>query len=774
MKTITLYPEKEKKDIKGLFGIFFEDINHAADGGLYAELVRNRSFEFDPIDRKDYNALTAWKVSDEAAFKVVTDTPVDPENNPHYLHIKTEKEEVLENEGYNEGICLEEGKEYIFSVFTRGKGSFFAAVAEHGSKEEMYVTDKKEISVDSGDWSRTAISLTSKKTLFSGKLQLIFPKGTDLCMDMISLFPKDTFNERENGLRKDLAETLKDLHPGFMRFPGGCLVHDGNLDKKARDSMYRWINTIGPVEHRPSRRSNWGYNQSLGLGYYEYFLFCEDIGCEPLPVVPGGFNPHKGIGVSLDRLGEFVDETLDLIEFANGDETTKMGKVRAELGHPAAFNLKYIGVGNEEIGDGFFERYPYFHNAIREKYPDIRIINSAGPFAVGEGYDAGWKSAVKYGSDLVDEHYYSSPEWFLANMHHYDDHDPKGPKVFLGEYASCGNSFYNALTEAAYMTHLEKAPAVELACYAPLLCNASYANWKPDLIFFNGHQIVKTPGYYVQKLFMDHCGDKEIAFECEELDEVLALSDEKAISGKITVADNGIKGEISDICFMAGDKKVKIDDILLNNDDKVYTLANNGAEEEYALEFSFKRTLGRRGLKICLGKKENENTCIMWEFGGWDNWDCNIASFVRGRASTISHRIFHVTDEAYRLRGEVKGRRIRTFVNGELMNDTVDRLPELEELYVSASKDAAGDLYLKCVNLTGEDKAVKVAVEGYSGCEALGTLLTGNLSDENTFEKENLVPKNFSKKVENDGFFHVFPAHSITTFKIGGKDHAIY
>ena len=232
--------------------------------------------------------------------------------------------------------------------------------------------------------------------------------------------------------------------------------------------------------------------------------------------------------------------------------------------------------------------------------------------------------------------------------------------------------------------------------------------------------------------------------------------------------DNGIEGVISDISINAGGRKIKAEDIVLSNDGKVYTLTDNEADEEYALEFSFKRTSGRRGLKICFGKKTGENTYILWEFGGWDNWDCNISSFVRGRGATISHRIFHVTDEPYRLRLEVKGRRIRTFVYGELMNDTVDRLPELEELYVSASKDAAGDLYLKCVNLTGEDKAVKVALEGYSGCGALGTVLSGNLSDENSFEKENLVPESFSEMVGSDGFTHVFPAHSITTFKMGG------
>ena len=320
-------------------------------------------------------------------------------------------------------------------------------------------------------WKKYEITLDSLETTYNGRLVLTFADEGVYELDMVSLFPQDTFMGRKGGLRKDIAEALKEMKPKFMRFPGGCLTHDGSLNDQDRNSMYRWKRTVGKVEARPTWRNNWGYNQTLGLGYYEYFLFCEDIGAKPLPVLPGGFNPHKGEGVAIENIGEWVQEALDLIEFANGGTDTKWGKIRAEMGHEAPFNMEYIGIGNEEIGEGFFERYPYFHKAIREKYPEIKIINSAGPFAVGEGYDAGWTSAKMYGSDLIDEHYYSSPEWFLANMHHYEDYDENGPKVFLGEYASWGNTYYNAIVEAAYMTHLERSKAVALACYAPMLCN---------------------------------------------------------------------------------------------------------------------------------------------------------------------------------------------------------------------------------------------------------------------------------------------------------------
>ncbi len=788
MKTITLFPQRPTKDVEDLFGIFFEDLNHAADGGLYGELVQNRSFEFAPIDREEYHSLTAWRKSPEIGWNVETASPIHS-NNPHYLHVHADREGFIANEGYNAGICLEAGKEYEFSIFAKGQGQITVAVAEfseapaskeaeRGTSEDpgedpsiirgtlRPVTASAALPISADNWSKYTLTLTASETTHAGRLVLTFPAGTDLCLDMVSLFPADTFRGRKNGLRRDIAEALQELKPRFMRFPGGCLVHDGNLDKTARDSMYRWINTVGPVEERPSRRNNWRYNQTLGLGYYEYFCFCEDMGCEPLPVVPGGFNPHKGEGVDVDHIGEWVEETLALIEFATGDENTKYGALRASMGHPAPFGLKYIGVGNEEIGDGFFERYPYFHQAIRDKYPNIRIINSAGPFAVGEGRDAGWRSAVKYGSDLVDEHYYSSPEWFLANMHHYDDYDPNGPKVFLGEFASWGNTFYNALTEAAYMTHLEKAPAVGLACYAPLLCNADYVNWAPDLIWFNGHQVVKTPNYYVQQLFMTHLGNQEIAFEAEGFEAAMPLTDEKSISGAITIAGNDVAGEISDIQLTVLPLNSPAA-FSVTRENEVHTVAESVTAENYALEFSFRRSEGRKGLRIVFGKKPGEDTYLLWEFGGWDNWDCNISTFVRGRASTISHRIFHVTDQPYRLRLEVSGRRIRTYVNGELMNDTVDRLPELEDLYISASKDTAGTVYLKCVNLTGENKEVQVNLPGFGGKTALGTLLTGGLSGENTFEKDTVLPKEFQKALNDKGFAHTFPAHSVTAFRIG-------
>lgn len=770
MKKITVYENEVTKELGDLFGIFFEDINHAADGGLYAELVQNRSFEFAPIDNKSYNSLTAWEKSDGIDWEVRTDEPLNEENT-HYLVINGKEGEYVRNLGFNTGICLKRGEKYDFSVYA-------AVMSDECEKLPLKISvgddngkifAESEVVVDSHDWKKYGAELTADADTTDGRLYVTLAAEGGVKLDMVSLFPRNTFNNRANGLRKDIAETLAAMKPRFMRFPGGCLTHDGSLDDHARNSMYRWKRTLGDVEKRPSWRNNWGYNQTLGLGYYEYFCFCEDIGAKPLPVLPGGFNPHKGEGVPIEELGAWVDDALDLIEFANGDTTTEWGALRAKLGHEKPFGLEYIGIGNEEIGAGFFERYPYFHKAIREKYPEIKIINTAGPFAVGEGYDDGWRSAREYGSDFIDEHYYSSPEWFMANMHHYDDYDASGTKVFLGEYASWGNTYYNALVEAAYMTHLEKAPVVGLACYAPMLANVDYINWKPDMLMFDNHRVIKTANYHVQKLFMENQGDYELKTKLEGLDEVIHLTDEKNIAGKITIIGNDIDGKVSDVRLTdfagggleQGRNEALRDALELTTANERHELADIDSAH-YSIEFKFRRSQGRKGFKLLFGARDEKNY-IMWEFGGWDNWDCNISSFKNGRASTISHRIFHVTDEEYLLRLEIEGRRIRTYVNGELYNDTVDRLPELEEIYVAASKDNGGRTIVKLVNLTGYEKNVAINIEGRDK----SSVTVHNLSDcafsaENTFEEPDKVcPAVKKEKITQNEYIYNVKPHSV-------------
>lgn len=788
MRQIKIMQEEPYKELGDLYGLFFEDINHAADGGLYAELIQNRSFEFCEIDRKDYHALTAWEKSEGIVWEVRDISPLNDENT-HYLHVEARPGGFVRNLGYNSGIYVEAGKKYDFSVYAR-------LADDSGSKEVQIsvMTDAGEIharesfSICGGQWRKYQIVLEASKTTWEGRLVLAFLEEGTYELDMVSLFPQDTFHGRPGGLRRDIAEALEQMHPRFLRFPGGCLVHDGALDDKARNSMYRWKRTIGKVEERPAWRNNWGYNQTLGLGYYEYFCFCEDIGAKPLPVLPGGFNPHKGEGVSLSEIEPWVQDALDLIEFANGGTDTKWGALRKELGHERPFHLEYIGIGNEEIGEGFFERYPYFHRAIREKYPEIKIINTAGPFATGEGYDAGWASARENDSDLVDEHYYSSPEWFLANMHHYEDYDDKGPKIFLGEYASWGNTYYNALVEAAYMTHLERSKAVALACYAPMLCNVDYVNWKPDMLLFDNHRILKTPNYYVQKLFMCHQGSQAVRFEMRGFEEAVSLVEDTDITGQITVEGNQVEGLIWDVRIQefgrgqkteAGDIAVLEDgiqksgrernaeagDIAIKEDGQIHLLADVQSGH-YKLSFRFRRTKGRKGLKICFGRKDKDNT-LLWEFGGWDNWDCNITSICNGRGSTISHRIFHVEEKEYALELEVDGRHIVTKVNGEVYNDTIQGVPQLEDLYATASTEASGKkTYLKAVNLTGEEKEVEILLEGKErNSAAVSVLRDRALTAVNTFEEPDCVaPVEEVWPVHGNRLVYTFAPHSVTVF----------
>ncbi|MDO4292886.1 MAG: alpha-L-arabinofuranosidase C-terminal domain-containing protein [Eubacteriales bacterium] len=782
MKTITIYEDQVRRELGDLYGLFFEDLNHAADGGLYAELVRNRSFEFCAMDREGYHGLTAWEKSGQLEWEIGSAAPLN-EKNPHYLSIQAQPDSFVENSGYNTGIYVEKGKVYRLSFYAKVREISCPILVSIERKEQEGSADFGEhcaegrLCAEGQEWKKYELRLTADQTTAQGRLRLTFPEGGALCLDMVSLFPEDTFRGRKNGLRQDIAQALCEMKPKFLRFPGGCLTHAGSLDENAHDSMYRWENTLGPVEERPSRRNSWGYNQSMGLGYYEYFLFCEDIGAKPLPVLPGGFNPHTGEGAPLEEIGKWVQEALDLIEFANGGTDTKWGGLRARMGHEKPFGLEYLAIGNEEIGAGFFERYPYFHRAVREKYPQIKLINSAGPFSVGEGYEAGWSSAKKYGSDLIDEHYYCSPEWFLANMHHYDDYDEKGPKVFLGEYASWGNTYYNALVEAAYMTHLERAKAVGLACYAPMLCNVDYVNWKPDMLWFDNHRILKTPNYYVQKLFMIYQGTQELEFTTSGLDKIIRLSEKDRLDGSVSLRGNDIAGRIRNVAFVSygPDKKLEIADFDVSEDNCEIRLADSDAEG-FDLEFDFCRTAGRKGLKIFFGKK-GEGNFVEWEFGGWDNWDCNLSSVCNGRASTISHRIFRVEDRDYRLRLEVRGRRIRTYINGELYNDATYRMPELEELYLAASRDGEKTI-LKAVNLTGEAKKVMIRFEEQKQKNAthktvevrraeVTELKENALTAENTFEyPDTVVPHTRQTVVRGNELEWEFAEHSMTVITV--------
>ncbi len=522
--TIKIDAGKKKKISDKLIGIFFEDINYSADGGLYAELVQNRDFEYSQADvrggNKAWKADFAWTLEgDGGTWEVRTDAPIH-ENNPHYaaLNVKQPGGVALSNAGFD-GIVLREGEKYDFSMFAKqleGKGGKIkVSLVEDGK-----VIAQATLKAPKAEWKKMTAVLKAGADADHATVR-VEPQGAGLVgMDMISLFPQNTFKGRKNGMRADLAQALADMKPKFMRFPGGCAAHGDGLH-----NMYNWKETIGPLEARKPQRNIWGYHQTKGLGYYEYFQLCEDLGCEPLPVLAAGVSCQNSSdgghgqqgGIPMDKMPEYVQDVLDLIEWANGDaKTTKWGKLRAEQGHPAPFNLKYVGIGNEDlISKTFEERYLMIIKAVKEKYPEITVCGTSGPWSDGSDYEAGWRLAKDHDIDMIDEHYYQTPGWFIYHQDYYDQYDRKGSKVYLGEYAAHApgrpNDIETALCEAMHICGMERnGDIVEMSSYAPLLAKEGHTQWNPDMIYFNNKEVKPTVGYYVQKLCGNSSGDEYI------------------------------------------------------------------------------------------------------------------------------------------------------------------------------------------------------------------------------------------------------------------------
>lgn len=531
--SIRIDKNQVKSISRNLVGVFFEDLNYAADGGLYAELIQNRDFEYSSKDGhpdKNWNSMYAWSVEGiYMDFSIAEDHPVHA-NNPHYAVLEVEKTGAgLCNEGYD-GIVVRKNEKYDFSFWVKilkGKDCRFQVVLEDEKKNELA---KGVINVSGTSWTQKTITLVAGMDVDNAKLMLIPLDEGKYGIDMVSLFPQNTFKNRSNGLRADLAQAIADLKPKFVRFPGGCLAHGDGLD-----NIYDWKGSIGPLEERRPLPNIWRYHQTRGLGYFEFFQFCEDIGAEPIPVVAAGVCcQNSGTcshyswgeigcggqqrGIPMNEMEKYIQDILDLIEYANGDAAkTKWGKIRAASGHPKPFNLKYIGIGNEDIiTDVFKERFAMIYQAIKKTYPEITVIGTVGPACEGSDYEEGWNFAGRLGLPMVDEHYYRTPGWFIHNQHFYDYYDRKKSKVYLGEYAAHlpgrPNNLETALAEALYLISVERnADVVNMVSYAPLLAKEGHIQWKPDLIYFNNKEVKLTVNYYVQQLFSNYSGDEYIA-----------------------------------------------------------------------------------------------------------------------------------------------------------------------------------------------------------------------------------------------------------------------
>jgi len=512
-----------------MYGVFFEDINFAADGGLYAEMIKNRSFEFEA-------PLMGWEQpnSDKHSFNTTsgiatTIKALENKTNPSFCRvlINDAKGFSMINEGFR-GMGIKKDAKYNLSLKAANHNGEMKKIIIQFIDKNKNVLGETTIVPTSNDWKGYTAQFTATQTEAKAQLKITFEGNGTIDLDMISLFPEDTWKNRKNGMRKDIVQLLYDMKPGFLRFPGGCIVEGRTLAQR-----YQWKKTVGDVEQRETLINRWNtefahkpapdYFQTFGLGFFEYFQLSEDLGAQPLPILSCGMACQFNTGelVPMEELDPYVQDALDLIEFANGGLDTPWGKVRSDMGHPKPFNLKFIGVGNEQWGPDYIARYKVFEKAIKSKYPKMTIVSGSGPFPEGDYFEYGMQELKKLNAEIVDEHYYKSPQWFRENATRYDNYDRKGPKVFAGEYAAQSvaiaspdnrNNWECAFSEAAFMTGLERnAEVVNLTSYAPLMAHEEAWQWTPDLLWFNNLEAYGSANYYVQKLFATNRGTDLIA-----------------------------------------------------------------------------------------------------------------------------------------------------------------------------------------------------------------------------------------------------------------------
>ncbi|MER6012589.1 alpha-L-arabinofuranosidase C-terminal domain-containing protein [Streptomyces bluensis] len=790
--TITVDPTTKGAKIDDtMYGVFFEDINRAADGGLYAELVQNRSFEYSTADNSSYTPLTSWVVDGTA--KAVNDDGRLHARNRTYLALGADSS--VTNSGYNTGIRVESGKRYDFSVWARADQATRLAVSL--ADADGTLAEARRITVRGG-WATYTAHITATRSSTTGRLTV----ATDgpAALDMVSLFPRDTFKGRENGLRKDLAEKIAALDPGFVRFPGGCLVNTGSMQDYSeasgweRKRSYQWKDTIGPVEQRATNSNFWGYNQSYGLGYYEYFQFSEDIGAMPLPVVPAlvtGCGQNKATDDDA-LLKRHIQDALDLIEFANGPVTSEWGGKRAQMGHPKPFRLTHLAVGNEEnLPNEFFARFQQFRAAIEARYPDITVVSNSGPDDAGATFDTAWKLNREANVDMVDEHYYNNPSWFLQNNDRYDSYDRNGPKVFLGEYASWGNAFKNALSEAAFMTGLERnADVVKLASYAPLLANEDYVQWQPDMIWFNNRASWGSANYETQKLFMTNVGDRVVPSTATGTPSTTA-----PISGAVGLSTWATTAAYDDVQVTGVDGRTLFSDDFSGDasrwnhtgggswsiQDGQYVQTDVAAENtmvsagdpawhDYDLKVKATKKSGKEGFLVAFGVQDTGNF-YWWNLGGWNNTTSAVEQAVDGgKSSLISKPGTIETGRVYDIEVKVRGRQVALYLDGQEWGSFRDDKPA-EPFRQVVTRDAkTGDLIIKVVNAQSVDARTAVDLGGAKVApRARVTMLKAAPDAVNTETETPVAPVTSTFTGVADRFTYTFPANSVTFLRIASR-----
>ncbi|MCD1655893.1 hypothetical protein K7J14_14435 [Treponema zuelzerae] len=748
-----------------LYGIFYEDINFAADGGLYAELIQNRSFEY-KFATESWDTLKGGE-SRKPRIKIRTENPLNPQN-PKYAQIeRTSPGMGVVNAGFG-GIAVKEGKKYPGSIWLRSPGgeiSSVAAALDSGSGETLSSASIKGIGTE---WKKFEFTLSPTKDSSKAKLIISPDQNGILDMDMVSLFPPETYKNRENGFRTDLAVLLEELNPGFMRFPGGCVV-EGRVIEEA----YRWKDTIGPVEERKEAPNFWGYQQTYGIGFHEYFQFCEDIGADAVPIV----NCHMSFAdrdipyinlKDLPDLKEWIQDAIDVLEYANGPAASKWGALRAKNGHPAPFNVKYLGIGNEQFNQSYFDRYEAFAKEIKKVYPEVKLILSSGPLPSGIIFDSAWMKAREFQKeglvDLIDEHYYCPPEWFLANTKRYDSYDRSKTKVFLGEYAAHAdgrrNNMFAAIAEAAFMTGLERnGDVVEMASYAPLFAKEGNVQWAPDMIWFDNEKAWTTPSYWVQKMFADRKSEKTLA-------SVLTVDSSNrkpaAIGGSVGLGTWATRTEYADIMVKDADGKVLYDGRKAKIRDwkpltgswsakkNAIVQDSSGTDcrilldapgwDGYTFSMKARKTDGAEGMLVMFGVKDR--TWYWWNIGGWNNTQSAIEKGT-GESKGIIGESVPVSIEAgrwYDIRVEVYGAVAKCYLDGRLVH-TISDAQAWDPVFAHAGEAKNGDIIIKLVNADGNKNPVRIKLANVGPLQATASavVLAGAKDAENTAARPEAV-----------------------------------
>jgi alpha-L-arabinofuranosidase len=747
-----------------LWGIFFEDINLSTDGGIYAELVRNRSFE-------DSDKPDSWTPVGSGNAKI--ELAIDAENplsakNPHALKVSVKDAGVsrvgVANGGYW-GMSVVKGEKYDLSLCARAEQAFSGPLTVTLESADSVVYAKERIKRLTADWQTYTLTLKADTTDPKARLVISTDKTGTFWLDVVSLFPQDTW--KGHGFRKDLTQMLADLKPAFMRFPGGCWV-EGNTMKES----YRWKETIGTIGDRRSQYNLWGYMATHGIGYHEYLQLCEDIGAEPLFCINVGMSHREN--VPMDKMGEFVQDALDALEYANGPADSTWGSVRAKAGHPAPFNMKYLEIGNENGGPAYHERYALFHDAIKAKYPNVKLIANV------------WNGMPKNRPlEIVDEHYYSNPEFFMANASKYDTYDRSAYKVFVGEYAvtqgTGEGSLRGAVGEAAFMTGLERnSDVVVMAAYAPLFVHANHRHWNPDLIVFDSSRAYGIPSYYVQKLFAENRGDTVVPCAVKS-----APAEAPVESGMIGVGTWLTQAEYKDIQVTRGDEVLftcdfangtkewklhawKADGGVLKQtagDENVRAVAGDKKWNNYTYTLKARKLGGAEGFLILFGA-DKDNQKSWWNIGGWGNKRHGIEA-PGIECEEVDGKI--ETGRWYDIKVELKGANIKCYLDGKLIHDV--QAKPMQALYASStlSKDGS-EVILKVVNTSASEQTADLSLSGAKGVDrkAKGWVLTSaDAMDENSLDAPmKVAPVAVAIDSAAENFTRAFPGNSVTVLHL--------